>query len=100
MRVFRHALADRLRPDDPATPRHLDSDSIPSPTVVLVNAARETLRLADVVEVMLTGSHGLPAHDDRRLAVRLRQWMTWCLTVSMTPLKGFSSELAQTRVSE
>ena len=98
-RVLRHAMPDRPRPDDPATPRYLDSGSIATPTVALANAARETLRMADVVEAMLAGSRGLLAHDDRRLAVRLRR-MDDVLDRLHVALKRFSSELAQTRLSQ
>ena len=60
-------------PEDPASPRYLDAASLDKPAVALANAARETLRMADIVEVMLEGSRDLLRHDDRRLASRLRR---------------------------
>jgi phosphate:Na+ symporter len=38
---------------DPATPRHLDESALDTPSLALADAARETLRMGDLVEVML-----------------------------------------------
>jgi phosphate:Na+ symporter len=38
---------------DPASPRHLEATALEMPSLALADAARETLRMADVVEVML-----------------------------------------------
>jgi phosphate:Na+ symporter len=38
---------------DPASPRHLDDTALETPSLALADAARETLRMADIVEVML-----------------------------------------------
>ena len=38
---------------DPATPRYLDATALETPSLALADAARETLRMADIVEVML-----------------------------------------------
>ena len=92
-------LADRPLPDDPATPRYLDLGSIATPAVALANAARETLRMADVVEAMLAGSRELLDRDDRRLVVRLRR-MDDVLDRLHVALKRFLSELAQTRLRD
>ena len=44
--------------DDPRlSPRHLDSSALDTPTLALANAARETLRMGDVVEHMLVLHH-------------------------------------------
>ncbi len=72
-RALQRTLADRPLTDDPATPRYLDLRSIAAPTVALANAARETLRMADIVEAMLEGSRELLGRDDRLLAVRVRR---------------------------
>lgn len=52
------ALLARLRPeeaeaDDPRLPRYLDSTALGTPSVAISAAARETLRVADMVERML-----------------------------------------------
>ena len=98
-RALQRVLADRPLPDDPATPRYLDLDSIATPAVALANAARETLRMADVVEAMLAGSRELLDRDDRRLVVRLRR-MDDVLDRLHVELKRFLSELAQTRLRD
>lgn len=49
---------------DPATPLYLDETALSTPSVALANAAREVLRMADVVETMLRGSQIAFARDD------------------------------------
>ena len=51
-------LLERLFPArkdaaDPATPRYLDESALDTPSLALADASRETLRMGDVVEVML-----------------------------------------------
>ena len=43
--------------DSRLSPRHLDSSALDTPTLALANAARETLRMGDVVEHMLVLHH-------------------------------------------
>ena len=71
--LLQRALPDRARTNDPAQPRYLDRGSLATPAVALANAARETLRMADVVESMLAGSRELLGRDDLRLARELRR---------------------------
>lgn len=63
-KLLKRALPDRPRADDPATPLYLDDAALSTPSVALANAAREVLRMADVVEKMLKGSMHAFAHDD------------------------------------
>lgn len=54
-------LTHRLRPDEPMAddqrrPRHLDESALGSPTVAIGAATRETLRIGDQIEAMLTFS--------------------------------------------
>jgi phosphate:Na+ symporter len=46
-------LPARRAAQDAATPRYLDDSAIDTPSLALANAARETLRMADIVETML-----------------------------------------------
>lgn len=55
---------ERIKPDDPGTPRYLDETALATPSVALSNAAREILRMADVVEAMLHGSQDAFLHGD------------------------------------
>ena len=58
-------LPERPASDDPAKPLYLDPAAIGTPAVALANAARETLRMADVVEKMLAGTQ-TSFHGDHR----------------------------------
>jgi phosphate:Na+ symporter len=46
-------LPQRTNAADPASPRYLDPTALETPSLALADAARETLRMADIVEVML-----------------------------------------------
>jgi phosphate:Na+ symporter len=51
--VLQWALPARTAAQDAATPRYLDDSALDTPTLALANAARETLRMGDIVEAML-----------------------------------------------
>jgi phosphate:Na+ symporter len=61
-------LPDPPAPADPARPVHLDVAALDSATVALANAARETLRIADMVETMLRDALEVLRHNDRASA--------------------------------
>lgn len=70
-------LTERLLPaqpiqDDPARPRHLDAVALDTPAVAISCAAREAMRIADVVETMLVGVMEVIQRKDRDLSRRLR----------------------------
>lgn len=46
-------LPERPRDDGVARPRHLDQATLETPSLALANAARETLRIGDLIEQML-----------------------------------------------
>jgi len=58
-------LPEKPASGDPAKPLYLDPSAIGTSAVALANAARETLRMADVVEKMLAGTQAT-FHGDRR----------------------------------
>lgn len=70
---FLPAMADLLTrifkagttPADPAMPLYLDPAAVSTPTVALANAARETLRMIDIVEKMLASTQDALHSDDR-----------------------------------
>lgn len=71
------ALAAKLVPEAqaalvPERPHHLDAALLAEPSVALANATRETLRLADAVEVMLRESIGAFADRDGRRRAEIR----------------------------
>lgn len=60
-------LPDRTRATEPGTPQYLDTAALDTPYVALANAAREALRMADVVENMLRNLIDVFANNDRKL---------------------------------
>lgn len=58
------AFPEKLRASDPGMPQYLDKDALDTPSVALSNAAREVLRMADTVEIMLRSSQDLFREDD------------------------------------
>ncbi len=71
-------MAERMLPspppaDDPTKPRHLDESALETPTLAMSCAAREALRIGDVIEQMLTGMLKVVKTNDRQLAERLRK---------------------------
>ncbi len=71
-------VAERLLParpasEDPAKPRHLDPSALDTPGLAIACAARESMRIGDVVEQMLAGMLTVLTTNDRTLAERLRK---------------------------
>jgi len=67
------ALTRRLLPDPPvadtvAQPRYLDKAALETPSVALAAAARETLRMSDIVSRMLDETMTVFSRDDAKLA--------------------------------
>jgi phosphate:Na+ symporter len=65
MRVF----PERKAAADPSAPRYLDPSALETPSLALVDAARETLRMGDFVEVMLRQVMTALLTNDRSLAL-------------------------------
>jgi len=57
----------RMDATDPSSPRHLDDTALQTPSLALADAARETLRMADIVEVMLRQVMTALLNNDRAL---------------------------------
>jgi phosphate:Na+ symporter len=60
-------LPDQPKAADPGTPVYLDSTAAGTPTVALVSAAREVLRMGDIVETMLRQAMTALLTNDRKL---------------------------------
>jgi phosphate:Na+ symporter len=65
------SLCTRLLPDrpvelDPGRPRHLDRTTLDTPSVALACAAREALRMGDMIETMLRDSLDVMGRGDRQ----------------------------------
>lgn len=66
-------LPKRVDPDDPSRPRYLDPSAKETPMVAVGAAAREALRLADVLGDMLQDARKALITGDRRLMVEIRR---------------------------
>ncbi|MCC7483668.1 MAG: Na/Pi cotransporter family protein [Burkholderiales bacterium] len=71
-------LATRLIPEDPgravaAGPRYLDPAALDTPALATSNAAREALRIGDIIETMLAGLLTVIRTNDGRLAREIRR---------------------------
>jgi phosphate:Na+ symporter len=71
-------VAERLLPmrpagEDPAKPRFLDPSALATPALAIGNAAREALRISDVIDEMLQGLLTVLKTNDRALAQRVRK---------------------------
>jgi phosphate:Na+ symporter len=51
--LLKRLLPDRVQDVNPARPRYLDESALETPSLALADAARETLRMGDMVETML-----------------------------------------------
>lgn len=70
-------VCERLIRDEPETdqrlkPRYLDPSALDTPALALANAARETLRIGDVLEQMLT-TFGKVVHGEQRQDREIRK---------------------------
>ncbi len=59
------------RPSDPFAPRHLDDAALDTPSLALADAARETLRMGDLVETMLRNVMTALMTNDRDLVAQV-----------------------------
>ncbi|WP_062208933.1 Na/Pi cotransporter family protein [Aureimonas sp. AU12] len=63
-RLLRRLLPEQRAARDPGAPQYLDDAALGTPSVALSNAAREVLRMADVIEEMLRDARDAFHHDD------------------------------------
>ena len=61
----------RTQVDDPSAPRYLDDNELETPALALADAARETLRMGDTVEVMLREVMGALMSNNRTTVVEV-----------------------------
>jgi phosphate:Na+ symporter len=72
-RLLTRWLPEQTKPSDPATPLYLDSTGTGTPSVGLVCAAREVLRMGDLVEFMLRQTMTAFLTNDRKLVTEIRR---------------------------
>ena len=66
-RLLEKLLPNRVQEADPSRPRYLDESALETPSLALADAARETLRVGDHVEVMLRKVMAAIMTNDRAL---------------------------------
>jgi phosphate:Na+ symporter len=69
--LLERILPERHQPADPSLPRHLQETALDTPSLAIANAARETLRVGDVVEAMLRQVMTAIMTNDRKLTGEL-----------------------------
>ena len=88
-RVAERLLPNKPLADDPAKPRNLDPSALDTPPLAIANAAREAMRIGDVVEDMLNGMLQVIKTNDRNLAARFAR-RTTSSTISTPPSSSTS----------
>ena len=72
-RLLELILPNRLEVADPSRPIYLDEAAIESPSIALNHAAREALRMVDVLDSMIEGAASAFRRPDRRGIARSRR---------------------------
>ena len=71
--LLRRCLPEAADAADPAQPMYLAEAARESPTIALAGAAREALRMADVLEAMMQGARNAMERDDRKQVSETRR---------------------------
>ncbi len=71
-RLLKKALPDRPVSDDPGRAKYLSDKDLDMPSVALTSAARETLRMADIIQKMLEDTLKVFKTNDERLLAHIR----------------------------
>lgn len=66
-RMLKKLLPNRVQETDPSRPRYLDESALETPSLALADAARETLHMGDLVQVMLRKVMTAMMTNDRAL---------------------------------
>jgi phosphate:Na+ symporter len=66
-RLLKKLLPNRVQEADPSRPRYLDESALETPSLALADAARETLHMGDLVEIMLRKVMAAMMTNDRSL---------------------------------
>ena len=92
-------LPDPPRPEDPGVPQYLDEAALESANVALANAARESMRMADMVEGMLKGLVEVFGKDDRARAAVISRMDPWLDRLGMA-IREYLTDLGAEALNE
>jgi phosphate:Na+ symporter len=92
-------LPEPPRPDDPGVAQYLDEGALDSANVALANAARESMRMADMVEGMLKGLVEVFGKDDRNRAAAISRMDPWLDRLGMA-IREYLAELGGEALNE
>ena len=92
-------LPDPPRPEDPGVPQYLDEGALESANVALANAARESMRMADMVEGMLKGLVEVFGKDDRARAAVISRMDPWLDRLGMA-IREYLTDLGAEALNE
>ncbi len=97
--LLRRWLPSRIEPSDPSRPIYLDPAARETPVVAIGGAAREALRMADVLEAMLTGLRDAFEKGDRKRIAETRR-MDDILDRLNAAIKGYLTSLDPEAMAE
>jgi phosphate:Na+ symporter len=72
-RLLERLMPERVAAADPARPLYLDDGALEAPSIALGHAAREALRMVDVLDSMIEGAADALRAADREAAARARR---------------------------
>src|SRR5271170_8068093 len=72
-RLLERLLPDRIQPADPSQPLYLDAAAAETPSIALGHAAREVLRMVDVLDSMIEGAANALHRRDREAIATTRR---------------------------
>ena len=98
-RLVEKLLPAKDKSDNPSNPRHLDASALETPSLAISCAAREALRIGDVIETMLNGMLAVLKTNDAKLAAELRR-MDDVVDDLYTAIKLYLTQISREALSE
>ncbi len=93
-KLLKKALPDRPVSDDPGNPKYLSDKDLDIPSVALASAARETLRMGDIIQQMLEDTFRVLKTNDDKLLARIKEEDDTVDDI-YAAIKGYMARLSQ-----
>lgn len=97
--LLRRVVPDRAPAASPGAPRYLDPLALDSPPLALGQAARETIRMADIVQEMLRDTIRVFREDSLQILERIEQREQWVDTLNRE-IKLYITRLSESSLNE